>query len=75
MATKRKPTTKSSPTRVRSKSAGERAEQMPQPTPESTPDDSIADLAHRLFLERGGAHGRDVDDWLEAERRLRGAAE
>jgi hypothetical protein len=72
MTTKRKPTKKSSPTQARSKSAGERAVRMPQTTPESAPDDSIADLAHRLFLDRGGAHGHDVDDWLEAERRLRG---
>lgn len=44
-------------------------------TPEngtSTGGLTIAELAHRLYLERGGEHGRDVDDWLEAERRIRG---
>ena len=46
---------------------------MPQPLQNAqTPlDAAIAELAHRLYLERGGAHGHDVDDWLEAERRLR----
>lgn len=27
--------------------------------------------AYQLYLERGGAHGSDFDDWLEAERELR----
>jgi hypothetical protein len=26
--------------------------------------------AHEIYLERDGAHGHDVDDWLEAEREL-----
>lgn len=37
----------------------------------SASEDVVAALAHRLFLERGGIHGHDVDDWLEAERQLR----
>ena len=38
----------------------------------STPPsaDAIAVRAHELFLERGGEHGRDVEDWLRAEREL-----
>ena len=35
------------------------------PTPEE-----IAAEAHAIYLARGGEHGRDIDDWLEAERRL-----
>ena len=31
----------------------------------------IAEAAYRRYLERGGEHGRDFDDWLEAERSLR----
>jgi hypothetical protein len=34
-------------------------------------DADIARLAHELFLARGAAHGHDVEDWLEAERRIR----
>ena len=26
--------------------------------------------AHDIYLERGGAHGQDVEDWLQAEREL-----
>ena len=26
--------------------------------------------AHQIYVERGGAHGQDVDDWLQAEREL-----
>jgi len=33
--------------------------------------EEIADAAYRRYLNRGGEHGRDFDDWLEAERELR----
>ena len=33
--------------------------------------EEIAEAAYRRYLERGGQHGRDFDDWLEAERSLR----
>jgi hypothetical protein len=26
--------------------------------------------AHQIYVERGGAHGQDVEDWLQAEREL-----
>ena len=32
--------------------------------------DAIAVRAYELFLERGGEHGRDVEDWLRAEREV-----
>jgi len=45
---------------------------MPDETSLTTePNDEVAALAHQLYMERGGTHGHDVDDWLEAERRLR----
>ena len=36
--------------------------------------EAIARRAYELFLERGGAHGNDLDDWLRAERELLEAA-
>jgi hypothetical protein len=39
----------------------------PQPSP-----DEIAQAAYQLYLSRGGTHGRDFDDWIEAERELVG---
>jgi len=36
--------------------------------------DEIAALAHRFWLERGGEHGHDAEDWLRAEQTLRGKA-
>jgi hypothetical protein len=39
---------------------------------EATPtEDEIARRAYQLYEARGGAHGRDLDDWLQAERELR----
>jgi hypothetical protein len=32
--------------------------------------EDVARRAYDLFLSRGGQHGHDVDDWLEAERQL-----
>jgi len=31
----------------------------------------VAEKAYELFVERGGSHGRDREDWLEAERLVR----
>jgi len=29
--------------------------------------DRVAQRAYELYLERGGSHGSDVEDWLKAE--------
>ncbi len=34
----------------------------------------IAQRAYELYLARGGADGRDMDDWFTAERELVGSA-
>ena len=34
-------------------------------------ESEIAKEAYALFLDRGGAHGHDVEDWLRAEQILR----
>ena len=33
-------------------------------------DSDVARRAHELYQTRGGEHGHDVDDWIEAEREL-----
>ena len=38
---------------------------MRRPTPAE-----IAGRAYEIFLERGGQHGRNLEDWLQAEREL-----
>ncbi len=42
------------------------------PVPSAPPLDhsEVAARAYFLFLERGGGHGHDWDDWLRAERDL-----
>jgi len=42
-------------------------------TPNGThafPHDLVALRAYQIYLERGGGHGRDMDDWLQAEREV-----
>ena len=33
--------------------------------------DEIAEAAYQRYLQRGGGHGMDFEDWLEAEQTLR----
>jgi hypothetical protein len=47
--------------------AGKRAESMASEPSE----EEIRMRAYRRFLERGGGHGQDFDDWLQAERELK----
>jgi hypothetical protein len=35
-------------------------------------DSQIAERAYQIYLERGGADGDPMSDWLQAERELRG---
>jgi|RhiMethySRZTD1v2_1073278.scaffolds.fasta_scaffold762418_2 DUF2934 family protein len=71
MTTKNPAPKKSTSTRSRKTPAVMAVPQEPRPTAQAPLDQAIAELAHRLYIERGGAHGHDVEDWLEAERRLR----
>ena len=42
-------------------------------SPERQPsEDDIRRRAYEMYLERGGSHGGDFDDWVRAENELRG---
>jgi hypothetical protein len=32
--------------------------------------EQIARRAHELYVQRGGEHGKDVEDWVRAEKEL-----
>ena len=38
--------------------------------PEEFRMNRIAARAHEIYQARGGEHGRDMDDWLQAEREI-----
>jgi hypothetical protein len=43
------------------------------PAAETEPaEDEIQARAYEIYLERGGGEGNEIDDWLQAERELRG---
>jgi hypothetical protein len=48
------------------------ASDLSTPAPRSPTRDEIEAAAYRRYLNRGGSDGQDFDDWLEAERELRG---
>jgi hypothetical protein len=37
-----------------------------------TSKEDVANRAHELYVQRGGGHGKDVEDWVRAERELVG---
>lgn len=53
------------------KSDADAARLAPQPAMTS---EDIARRAYEIFKRRGGAHGADLADWLQAEQELRGEA-
>ncbi len=54
-------------------------ETLPQSVGDTTAADAdrdrIATRAYERYLARGGSDGNDMEDWLEAERELRGGGE
>jgi hypothetical protein len=50
--------------------AAEAAAIYPDTNAGAPTEDEIAVEAHAIYVSRGGEHGHDMDDWLEAERRV-----
>jgi hypothetical protein len=46
------------------------AENAAGPTRRDVSDEEVAIRAHEIFINRGGEHGRDLDDWMQAKREL-----
>lgn len=44
---------------------------QPHPAPA---EDEVRSLAYQIFQARGGEPGHELEDWLQAERELRGEA-
>jgi DUF2934 family protein len=40
--------------------------------PKKLSTQEISDRAYELYLQRGGEHGKDVEDWVRAEQELSG---
>jgi Protein of unknown function (DUF2934) len=52
--------------------AAEIRSEVPKGTGESGPSPAeIRQRAFEIHIERGGIHGCDLDDWMQAERELR----
>jgi Protein of unknown function (DUF2934) len=68
-ASDRSPVTQTAATtseEVLAQASGQGAAVSAQPT-----YDDIANAAYQRYLSRGGSDGRDLEDWIEAERELR----
>ena len=58
------------PTAKKTKQTARPARDRRQRAPKLATENDIAKRAYQLFVERGGEHGRDLDDWLLAKREL-----
>ncbi len=56
------------PTKMQTVPVKERTRQAPQHEPS---DEEIRQRAYEIHLDGGAAPGRELDDWLQAERELR----
>ena len=54
--------------------ASSRAQRSGLNWPDQVTDNDIARRAYDLYLARNGEPGHEIDDWLQAERELREAA-
>ena len=43
-----------------------------EPTPAELPVEEVRAEAYRLYVDRGGEDGHDIEDWLAAEALVRG---
>jgi hypothetical protein len=51
--------------------SAQRVPQAPGKAFEDPTDEEIRARAYEMYLERGGQHGLDLDDWVRAERELK----
>lgn len=58
--------------RMKPKKSSRLSPESPSATPPPPTQEQIAALAHAIWMDRGCPEGRDLDNWLEAERQLRG---
>jgi hypothetical protein len=52
----------------RTNDSGEQSQKAPRVMSAEERHQRIADTAYDMYLQRGEAHGHDLDDWLAAER-------
>lgn len=64
----RAPRSATTPAAAQAEAANEPTRQ--ETTRAATHEATVAERAFLIFLERGGEHGRALDDWLRAEREL-----
>ena len=55
-----------------SKRKGSSPKPVRRPSRPIPTDDEVRALAYQLFQARGGEAGHELEDWLQAERELRG---
>jgi hypothetical protein len=57
--------------RGRARTERSAATEAPPETSESPTEEEIRYRAYLLYIERGGGHGMDFEDWVTAERELK----
>ena len=65
------PAPKARPARATPAKSAKAADAPRAASADSSDEEAIARRAYQIYQERGGGHGADVDDWLQAEREIR----
>ena len=55
---------------ARTNGNGSATKSKPRTTKKLSPQEKIAQRAYEIYLERGGAPGNPLEDWVRAEREL-----
>ncbi|MFN7918195.1 MAG: DUF2934 domain-containing protein [Vicinamibacterales bacterium] len=67
-----KPRAKAKTTKAAATKSAPAAPEATQVSAAEPSDEDIRVRAYHRYLERGGGHGMDFEDWLEAKRELQG---
>jgi len=68
----KKTATKTAATKTAAKTAVKSAAKKAPAKKVAATHEEVSRLAHEYYLERGGHHGSDEDDWMRAEKELLG---
>jgi hypothetical protein len=66
------PTSRATLQAMKPKNRARLSPESPSQAPQPATQEQIAALAHAIWMDRGCPEGRDLDNWLEAERQLKG---
>lgn len=60
---------------ARASTTPKKGKDQPAAAPQMSTEERIRRRAHEIYVQRGGTEGSEMEDWLQAEREIRGSEE